>query len=223
MIHSKADTAIKATNKVTKQKQLAHLYAELEKKAGTLLLTKTAKDIVPGEGSVDAKVLLIGEAPGAQEQQDRRPFVGRSGQLLRKTLIEIGLPLEEVYIANIVKARPPDNRDPSPQEIKQYEPYLDREIEILDPLLIVTLGRLSMGKFLPKVTISQVHGQPHTVVWQGKMRSVLPMYHPAAALRGTKIKNTFIADMKKIIPLITVIKGQQLTSKVKEDTNDILF
>jgi DNA polymerase len=206
-----------------KQKQLETLYKELEAKAGSLPLTTTAQDIVPGEGSPAAEVFLIGEAPGFHEQQQRRPFVGRSGKLLRKTLEEIGLPPKDVYIGNIVKARPPENRDPSPAEIKAFKPYLDTEIEILKPLLIVTLGRFSMAKFLPDVKISQVHGRPHKVTWQDRTLYVLPMYHPAAALRGTKIKNSFVNDMKKIKPFIKWIKEQKQTSQTIEDIKDILF
>lgn len=206
-----------------KKKQLDALYAELEAKAGSLPLTTTANDIVPGEGSSESEVFLIGEAPGAKEQELRRPFVGRSGKLLRKTLEEIGLSPDQVYIGNIVKARPPENRDPSPAEIKAFKPYLDKEIEILQPLLIVTLGRFSMAKFLPEVKISQVHGRPHKVTWQERTLYVLPMYHPAAALRATKIKDSFVNDMKKIKPFIKWINEQKQASQTIEDIKDVLF
>jgi uracil-DNA glycosylase family 4 len=205
------------------QEKLQALYSDLEKMAGKLPLAKTAQDIVPGEGSPLAEVLLIGEAPGFNEQQQRRPFVGRSGQLLRKTLEEVGLPPAEVYIANIVKARPPDNRDPLPEEIKAYKPYLDAEIAILQPKLIVTLGRFSMGKFLPDARVSQVHGRLHKVTWQGQPQFVLPMYHPAAALRGNAIKASFVADMQKIPKVLTWVKEQHHLEEMTDSVKEALF
>lgn len=208
---------------MTKVDQLQRLYKGLEGEAASLPLAEKPQDIVPGEGNADAEVLLIGEAPGAQEQQQRRPFVGRSGQLLRKTLDEVGLPPSELYIANIVKARPPDNRDPQPSEITAYKPYLDSEITIIQPKLVVTLGRLSMAKFLPKVSISQVHGRLYRVVWQEKILYVLPMYHPAAALRGTTIKNTFIADIAKILQALNWIKQQPSATAIEEQVEEVVF
>lgn len=208
---------------MTKVDQLHRLYEKLESEAVTLPLAGSARDIVPGEGNANAEVLLIGEAPGANEQQQRRPFVGRSGQLLRKTLEEIGLPPAEVYIANIVKARPPDNRDPLPNEIKAYKPYLDGEIAIIQPKLIVTLGRFSMAKFLPDVFISQVHGRLHKVIWQGQTQYVLPQYHPAAALRGNNVKATFVADMAKIPKVLTWISEQSKAAAIEEQVKEVLF
>jgi uracil-DNA glycosylase len=208
---------------MSKVKQLQQLYQELENVASTLPLAESAKDIVPGEGKAEAAVLLIGEAPGFNEQQQRRPFVGRSGQLLRKTLEEVGLPPAEVYIANIVKARPPDNRDPLPAEIKAYKPYLDSEIAIIQPKLIVTLGRFSMAKFLPDAYISQVHGRLHKVTWQGKPLYVLPMYHPAAALRGNNIKASFVADMAKIPKVLAWIDQQLEAAAVEDHVREMVF
>ena len=200
-----------------------NLYTELEllkKQAqdeannGNLPLAKSEKDIVPGEGPLTAEVIFIGEAPGAQEQIERRPFVGRSGKLFRKILVEeSGLDPEQVYISNIVKARPPDNRDPSIEEIFAYKKYLDKEIEILNPELIVTLGRFSMAKFLPGVKISKVHGQLYVSSFNGRSFYVLPMYHPAAALRATKTKNAFIEDFKKIPKIISWVKEEKQKAK----------
>jgi uracil-DNA glycosylase family 4 len=192
--------------------QLLNLYKSLEddSQSGKLPLADSALDIVPGEGPSTAEVIFIGEAPGAQEQIDRRPFVGRSGKLFRKILEEESeIQPEQIYISNIVKARPPDNRDPSIEELAAYKIYLDKEIEILKPELIVTLGRFSMAKFLPNVKISQVHGKLHKAKWDGGMSYVLPMYHPAAALRATKTKNAFIEDFKKIPKIIPWIKEQK--------------
>ncbi|GIK84277.1 MAG: uracil-DNA glycosylase [Patescibacteria group bacterium] len=197
-------------NTQQKSHDLEVLYAQLEKDAPHLPLAKTATDIVPGEGPSSAEVLFIGEAPGYFESVERRPFVGKSGQLFRKILeTESGIKPEQVYISNIVKVRPPDNRDPSIEELAAYKKYLDAEIEILKPELIVTLGRFSMGKFLPSAKISQVHGKLHKVKWDGFTSFVLPMYHPAAALRSTATKQAFTTDFKKIPKIIAWIKEQK--------------
>lgn len=195
-----------------KAKALAELYSQLEADAdfGKLPLAKQAADIVPGEGPASAQVIFIGEAPGYNEAVQRRPFVGMSGKLFRKILEEeSGIKPELVYISNIVKARPPDNRDPSIEELAAYKTYLDAEIDILQPELIVTLGRFSMGKFLPTAKISQVHGRLHKVTWEKKISYVLPMYHPAAALRSTETKLAFIADFKKIPKIIPWVQEQK--------------
>ncbi len=194
------------------QAQLDVLYAQLEADAtaGKLPLAKVDKDIVPGEGPASAEVMFIGEAPGFHETVQRRPFVGRSGQLFRKVLEEeSGIKPEQIYISNIVKVRPPDNRDPSLEELAAFKKYLDKEIEILQPELIVTLGRFSMGKFLPGAKISTIHGRLHKVKWDGNTSYVLPMFHPAAALRATSTKQAFISDFKKIPKIITWIKQQK--------------
>ena len=187
---------------------LSELKELLEENLTNLPLVTKVTDIVHGEGDTRAEVMFIGEAPGYHEYVQRRPFVGRSGQLLRKTLTEVGLSPEQVFISNIVKARPPDNRDPLPEEIEAFRPFLNREIELIDPQLIVTLGRFSMAKFLPDARVSQVHGRVHRVIWQEKPVYVLPMYHPAAALRSTQLKTTFINDFKKIIPVLNWVKEE---------------
>ncbi len=204
--------------KTVEQKEAAlhSLYERLELAASAkkLPLAKVATDIVPGEGPATAEIIFIGEAPGAQEAIDRRPFVGRSGKLFRKILEEeSGIQPAQIYISNIVKVRPPDNRDPNLEELEAYKEYLDAEIEILQPKLIVTLGRFSMAKFLPKVKISQVHGRLHKVRYEGQTFFVLPMYHPAAALRATKTKNAFIEDFKKIPKIIPWITEQENKEK----------
>lgn len=200
---------------------LKSLYTDLEKAVPDLPLATTALDIVPGEGSATASILFIGEAPGYHESVQRRPFVGVSGKFLRKTIEEVELKPETYYISNIVKARPPDNRDPLPEEIAAYKPFLDREIEIIDPELIITLGRFSMAKFLPSVKISQVHGRIHRLKWNNKTIHVLPMFHPAAALRATQVKNHFIEDMKKLPKILKWIEEQkavQLQAEIVKDT-----
>lgn len=177
---------------------LSAVYADLEAAVPTLPLGEVATDIVPGEGSPQAEIMFIGEAPGYYEAVERRPFVGKSGQLFRQVLRDVGFTEKDVYISNIVKVRPPDNRDPTPTEILAFKPFLDREIAALNPSIIVTLGRFSMGKFLPDVRVSQVHGRLHKITWQGKPLFVLPMYHPAAALRATQVKQSFIQDFKRL-------------------------
>lgn len=193
---------------MTKAQQLAALYAQLENDKEQLPLGDTGENTVPGDGDPESEIMGIGEAPGYYESVQRKPFVGRSGQLLNQTLAQVGYPREKVYITNIVKIRPPENRDPTPEEIAAYRPYLNQEIEIIQPKLIITLGRFSMAKFLPDVKISQVHGRLHKVKWEGRKLFVLPMYHPAAALRGTQMKNSFIADFQKIPKIIEWMKGQ---------------
>src|SRR3989344_7477557 len=166
-------------------------------------IAKNANHAVPGEGSPDADILFIGEAPGQVEDSTGRPFVGQSGQLMRKTLTETtGIKPEEVFITNIVKFRPPDNRDPLPNEIEACRDWLDRQIDIIHPKIICTLGRFSMAKFIPDVTISRVHGQPRFVEFLGQKYIIFPMYHPAAALRGTGTLNEFKTDFVKLNNLI---------------------
>lgn len=200
--------------------QLQQLYQRMEKAYQDLPLATAETDIIPGEGSASAQILLIGEAPGHHEHLQRRPFVGRSGQFLRKTLDLVGQPPSEVYISNIVKVRPPDNRDPTPAEIAAFKPYLDQEIEIIAPKLIVTLGRFSMAKFLPDVKISQVHGRLHKIMWNDRLRFILPMYHPAAGLRNGKVRQSFEDDFKKIKKTLSWIDQQieleELAGSVKD-------
>lgn len=204
---------------------LTEVRTQLEAAYRTLPLVTKPEDIVPGEGTKAAEIVFIGEAPGYHESVQRRPFVGRSGQLFRSTLQAVGLREAEVYITNIVKARPPENRDPLPSEIAAYKPYLDAELQLLNPLLIVTLGRYSMAKFLPEVFISQVHGRLHKVKtpWSASARYVLPMYHPAAALRSTKVKESFIADFGKIKKIIAWVKEQQEVASLSEEVVKHLF
>jgi len=187
---------------------LSQIIFDLEKSVDQLPIAEKPTDIVFGEGSPDSEIVLIGEAPGYNEHVQRRPFVGRSGQLLRKTLTQVGFPPEQVYITNIVKARPPDNRDPFPEEILAYKPYLDQEITLINPKLIITLGRFSMAKFLPDVKISQVHGRLHKVRWNGQIMYVLPMYHPAAALRSTQMLTAFTQDFEKVAKILIWVKEQ---------------
>ena len=151
-------------------------------------------NLVFGEGNPDTEVLFIGEAPGYHEDQQGRPFVGQAGKLLDKLIASIGWERKDIYITNIVKRRPPNNRDPLPEEIAAYAPYLKKQIEILDPKIIATLGRFSMNYFLPETKISQDRGK--AFVLKGKI--IFPLYHPAAALRSTTVANDLAADFAKL-------------------------
>jgi len=157
-------------------------------------LAKGRLKTVPGEGAERPDVLFIGEAPGWHENQQGRPFVGPAGQFLDELLLSIGLQRGDVYIANVVKCRPPNNRDPLPAEIDACAPFLDRQIALLRPKLIVTLGRFSMAKFFPGEAIGKIHGRPAR---KGD-RVVLPMYHPAAALHQPSLRKVIEEDVKKI-------------------------
>lgn len=202
---------------------LASLQSTLEQNYQQLPLVTKSTDLVHGEGNEQAEIMLIGEAPGYHESVQRRPFVGRSGQLLRQTLVKVGIDEKDVYISNIIKVRPPDNRDPLPEEILAFKPYLDGEINLISPKLIVTLGRFSMAKFLPEVKVSAVHGRLHKIKWQSQTLFVLPMYHPAAALRSTKLKDSFIADFAKLPKVLTFIKTAVAGEEFKETVKEALY
>jgi DNA polymerase len=152
---------------------------------------------VPGEGNPSTEVMFVGEGPGYNEDRLGRPFVGRAGDFLVKLLGSIGWRRDEVFITNVVKCRPPDNRDPQPDEIAACAPYLRRQLEALDPALVVTLGRYSMATFMPGARISQAHGavRPADPATGANNALVLAMYHPAAALRTTAIAETSLHDM----------------------------
>ena len=148
---------------------------------------------VPGEGDPEADIFFIGEGPGFHEDKLGRPFVGRAGKLLDKLIDLVGLTRESIFIGNVIKHRPPENRDPSTSEISACNYWLDQQLEIIKPKVIVTLGRYSMARFLPNVKISEVHGNPVRV----KNLVVVPMYHPAAALRRGEILNRIKEDFQK--------------------------
>lgn len=188
---------------------------ELEQTIKTCMkcgLCKQRKNAVPGEGSYDAEVMFIGEGPGRDEDEQGRPFVGAAGKLLTQLIESIGLAREDVFITNVVKCRPPNNRDPLPEEVSSCWPYLEQQIKMIKPKLIVTLGRHSMGRFLQGLKISEVHGQAKRAggVWQER-QVYLPLYHPAVALYDPGKRETLFDDFKKI-PL--------LIKKIKESAND---
>lgn len=196
---------------MNKAEELAKLKKEMEEDKSLPLRTSETR-LVFGEGDPDTQIYLIGEGPGYNENLQGRPFVGQAGKLLEKTLNSIGLKREEVYISNIVRFRPPENRDPEPHEIAAFQPYVDREIEIINPKVIVTLGRFSMNKFLPGERISGIHGKPRIVRWGGKDVTIVPMYHPAAALRAGAMMEQFVEDFKKLPAIV-----EQAEKKEKEE------
>lgn len=180
-----------------KKERLAKLKSEMTKDT-SLPLKKGATNLVFGVGNPETKILFIGEGPGFWEDQKGEPFVGNAGKVLDQGLQSIKLPREGVFITNVVHHRPPENRDPLPEEIASYGKYLDEIINIIDPKVIVTLGRFSMGKFIYGVKITSVHGRPHVVEWNGKKITVVPMFHPAAALRAGEMMRMFKEDFLKL-------------------------
>ena len=171
-------------------------------------LCKSRTRAVPGEGNPQAKILFIGEGPGFHEDKQGRPFVGPSGQLLQELLKSINLKREDVFITNVVKCRPPDNRDPLPSEIDACNDYLDRQIAAIQPLVIVTLGRHSMAKFFSGEKISAIHGRARKK--DGYI--CIPMFHPAAALRTESYKIALREDFKKIP--IALAEAERLAAEV---------
>ncbi len=180
---------------VSKQEALEALKRELAEDES---LPLRESNLVFGEGDTDAEVVFIGEAPGQNEDIQKRPFVGRAGQLLRLLIRGLGWREEQVYITNIVKRRPPENRDPLPEEIEAYKPYLTRQIRILRPKIIVALGRFSMNYFLPDAKISRDRGK----VFKIGGTLLVPLYHPAAALRSTSLREVLEKDFKKLPKLV---------------------
>ncbi|QQS69008.1 uracil-DNA glycosylase [Candidatus Saccharibacteria bacterium] len=198
-------------NQRDKQSNLHELKARIESAGITPDLQAQATQLVFGEGNPDADVLFIGEAPGKQEDLQGKPFVGASGKFLDEMLASIGMKREDIYITNIVKYRPPNNRDPLPEEKKAFLPFLQEQLEIIQPKIIVTLGRHSGGAFLPDLHISQDHGKPKRIrVKRQEIRDknsqsggtmelvIVPLYHPAAALYNGGMRQTLMDDFALI-------------------------
>lgn len=197
------------SNRTAKLKQIRDEVLEL--KASPLYDYRVANNYFPviGEGSHTAKIMFVGEAPGKNEAKTAKPFCGAAGKLLDELLASVNLPREEVYITNIVKDRPPENRDPLPEEIAIYGPFLDRQIEIIQPEIIATLGRFSMVYIMTKFDltdvlkpISQMHGQLFEAQASYGPIKILPLYHPAAAIYNQHLKGTLLEDFQKLkLPL----------------------
>lgn len=176
-------------------------------------LHRAATNPVPGEGNPQARILLIGEAPGFHEDSHGKPFVGNSGKFLTELLGKAGLSREDVFITNVVKHRPPGNRDPLPDEMAACAHYLEQQIEIIDPDVIVTLGRFSLAKYFPGQRISKIHGQPKEVGG----RYIVPMYHPAAALHNGSLRPEIEADFLKLPRLLAERDKAREAAASKQD------
>ena len=174
-------------------------------------LHETRTRAVPGEGDPSTEVVFVGEGPGFNEDREGRPFIGRAGDLLVKLLASLGWQRSDVFITNVVKCRPPDNRDPEPDEVAACAPYLKRQLEILDPALIVTLGRHSMGRFMPGARISQAHGTTGAVDPASGARdaTVFAMYHPAAALRGAAVERQSYEDVARVPRVLLDVRARR--------------
>jgi uracil-DNA glycosylase family 4 len=201
----------------TKDQQLEQIKADILKQNICPDLAKSAKNLVMGEGSANAEVVFIGEAPGKNEDEQGLPFVGAAGKFLNEMLAGIGLERKDVYITNIVKYRPPNNRDPLPDEKAAFLPFLRAQLDVIQPKVVVTLGRHSMDSLLPGLQISKCHGQPKR--YKGQI--YMPLFHPAAALYNGAMRQTLIDDFSKIPSVIKLIKESNKTSneKAKEKRN----
>ncbi len=180
-----------------KQAELDALAAEIIEAGICSELASQATQLVMGDGNADADIVFIGEAPGKNEDLQGKPFVGAAGKFLDEMLAAAGLQRPDVYITNIVKYRPPNNRDPLPEEKRQFWPYLMRQLEIIQPKAVLTLGRHSGGGFIPGLRISQDHGQPRRVRLHELEFVVIPLYHPAAALYNGSMRQTLIDDFMR--------------------------
>lgn len=223
-----------ANAKLANQQQLDAVAQQIIDNKVCLELAKTAKQLVFGAGNPDAEIVFIGEAPGKSEDEQGKPFVGAAGKFLNEMLEMIGLNREDIYITNIVKYRPPNNRDPLPDEKKAFLPYLQAQLEIIQPKIVATLGRHSMNCFLPDLQISKIHGKPKRIkiaygkYFQGRAGGggpgvvpgtagkqdcltlvVLPLFHPAAALYNGGMRQTLIDDFAQIP---TIVQKLQTTN-----------
>jgi len=172
-------------------------------------LYKGATHPVPGAGNPDAEIMFIGEGPGYHEDQQGLPFVGRSGDYLNSLIKLIGLTREQVFIANVVKHRPPENRDPLPDEILACKPYLDQQVDIINPLVIATLGRYSMARYFPDGKITRIHGQPK----YADGRAYIPLFHPAAVLRNPDMRPDMEADFRRILEVLDRVRKDRAAGK----------
>ncbi|NTW61192.1 uracil-DNA glycosylase [Candidatus Saccharibacteria bacterium] len=192
-----------------KQLFLEQIKADIVKNNVCPDLALSAKNLVMGDGNIDAEIVFIGEAPGKNEDEQGLPFVGAAGKFLNEMLLGAGLSRKDVYITNIVKYRPPDNRDPLPDEKAAFWPYLVRQLDVINPKIVVTLGRHSMEYFLPEKKISQVHGQPKRITFGDKKIVIVPLFHPAAALYNGSMRATLVEDFLKLPKIIKLLDNEK--------------
>lgn len=193
-----------------KQQRLDQIAAEIVSSNVCPDLAQTATQLVMGDGNPDADIVFIGEAPGKNEDETGKPFVGAAGKFLDEMLASIQLERSDVYITNIVKYRPPNNRDPEPEEKKEFFPYLIKQLAVIQPKIIIPLGRHSMNVFMPDFKISEVHGKPYRrkLIIEGTEQDILflPLYHPAAALYNGGMRHTLLDDFSAIPHLLQETK-----------------
>jgi len=199
-----------------KQAQLDQIKADILSSNICPDLANGATQLVFGDGNPNAEIVFIGEAPGKNEDIQGKPFVGAAGKFLNEMLEQIGLVREDVYITNIVKYRPPNNRDPLPDEKKAFLPYLQAQLEVIQPKIVATLGRHSMNCFLPDLQISKVHGKPKRIKIRMKQHEgdvleivIMPLFHPAAALYNGGLRQTLIDDFAGIPGVLQQIASKQ--------------
>jgi DNA polymerase len=192
-----------------KQVLLEQIKADILKNNICPDLAREATNLVMGDGNVDAEIVLIGEAPGKNEDLQGLPFVGAAGKFLNQMLESADIKRSDVYITNIVKYRPPNNRDPLPEEKAAFWPYLVRQLDVIKPQIVVTLGRHSMEYFLPNQKISMIHGQPKRIPFGEMKIVVVPLYHPAAALYNGSMRTTLISDFNKLLKIIDKLKNNK--------------
>lgn len=188
------------------QAQLDHLAQEIVDKDICPELKAQATQLVMGDGNPNADIVFIGEAPGKNEDLQGKPFVGAAGKFLNEMLAQAGMDRSDVYITNIVKYRPPNNRDPLPEEKAAFWPYLLKQLQIIQPKVVITLGRHSMEYFLPGMKIGQVHGEPKRIAFGDHKIVIMPLFHPAAALYNGGLRQTLIDDFLKVPEVIRQMK-----------------
>jgi DNA polymerase len=193
----------------TKQVLLEQIKADILEKNICPDLAREAKNLVMGDGNIDADIVLIGEAPGKNEDEQGLPFVGAAGKFLNEMLEGAGIKRSDVYITNIVKYRPPNNRDPQLAEKAAFWPYLVRQLDVIQPKVVVTLGRHSMEYFLPDRKISEIHGQPKRISFGESKIVVVPLYHPAAALYNGGMHATLTDDFNKLLKIIEILENEK--------------
>lgn len=207
--------------KLTSKYAALHKLKDEMEKDESLPLKKGATQLVFGTGNTQAEVLCIGEGAGRMEDLSGLPFVGPAGKLLDQLLLLAGLERRKVFITNMVHHRPPENRDPLPEEIESYGKYLDEIIDIINPKVILTLGRFSMAKFLPNVFISNVHGKAYDITWKDREIVVIPMYHPAASLRNGTVLEAEKKDFDKLKDILPEILSKK-NVKVKAEQDNLI-
>lgn len=189
-----------------KQAKLEQIAADILERNVCPDLAKQATRLVMGDGNPDSDIVFIGEAPGKKEDETGLPFMGAAGNFLNTMLESAGLQRKDVYITNIVKYRPPNNRDPLAQEKADFLPYLLKQLDVIKPKIVITLGRHSMEYFLPGVKIGEIHGQIRKIQLEGRSMVIMPLFHPAAALYNGSLRQTLIDDFLRVPGVINTLK-----------------